>query len=142
MESLNEGGNGEGAEPIDVVVQEVDTTAADDARTNLTALLITLLEKAQAIAEKDAALDTAFYQLGNLIAKLAPMAMPRLSTVHNVTEDMDKLMERMGQTFSVEDAQMALTARKKRLQRLRAKTGATRRPGRPRLIQPGENDGA
>jgi hypothetical protein len=65
------------------------------------------------------------FRLGTLIAKLANYTYPKLATIHQVNEDMNKFIERMGSEFTVEDAKRALATQQRRLRE------AKRRPGRP-----------
>lgn len=141
----DEGGNGDGTvvPAIDVEVEEVEAAAEGvEAKELLDEVLIEVLKKAKAILAQAKLGNKDYFKLAGIVAKLAPMALPKLSSTHNVHDSAEKLFDRMKREFSVEDAKKAIAARERRLSRLGARTRASRRPGRPPLAESVEPDGS
>lgn len=130
------GDNGDGA-PQEVEVQEVPQSAVlPTDRALLEKVVARLLERVLLLVgnTSEEAQDE-LKLVGILLGKLGNFVFPKLASIHQVNDDMDKWMARMEKEMTVDEAKRALSNLRRR------RTDLSARAGRPALQEQGEADG-
>ena len=132
MADPGDNGDGEQSAAVDVEVQVVPPAEeGGEAKDLLDEVLIETLRKAKVILAEEDLPKEDFYQIAKIVARLAPMALPKLSSSHNVNDTTEKIFERMRNTFSQDDCRKAIHSRQERLRLLQRAANPRMTPGRP-----------
>lgn len=122
------GDNGDGAmQEVEILEAKVEVAQREKTPVVLDRCLNKLLLKIEEILDQDDLPQDELVTLGKLVARMAPMAMPRLSAIHQVTEDVSAWVKQLKGQLSLEETDKALA-------QINRKIEVASRGGRPKTI--------
>ncbi len=123
---MDSGDNG-GMPEVEVLEAKVVVAQREKTPVILDRCLNKLLLKVEELLDQDQLPQDELVTLGKLVARMAPMAMPKLSSIHQVTEDVSDWVKRLKGEMTLEETDKALA-------HIDRKIAAASRGGRPKTI--------